>query len=116
MTLTRPDGTQPKRMPITITAEHGTFVVKPGVIEAEEGDRLVFEYDGALGGSLFFPVPGIFAQQVIDLVPGKPWRAEVLVGYVAYQTRFAYAVYSRDADDFAVANSPPRMIINPPSR
>ena len=27
-----------------------------------------------------------------------------------------WSVYSRDADDFAVANSPPRMIINPPSR
>jgi hypothetical protein len=103
-------------MPVTITAEHGTFVVTPGVIEAEEGDLLVFEYDGVLGGALFFPVPGIFAQQVVDMVPGKPWRAEVRVGHVEYQVRFAYAVYSRDVDDFAVANSPPRMIINPPSR
>jgi hypothetical protein len=106
----------PKRKPVTITDEHGTFVVTPGVIEAKGGDLLVFEYAGTRGATLFFPLPGIFAERVVEMAPGRPWRAEVQVGNVASRVRFAYAVYSRDADDFAVANSPPRMIIDPPSK
>jgi len=77
----------------------------------KQGQEVIVRYPGREGATLLFPRAGVFSCRVFDLEPGEPHEIRLKVRNDAPLGEFAYAIYSADNDDFAVAASPPRMII-----
>lgn len=90
------------------------WIVPKIPLRARGGDQIEFLYPGKKA-TLFFPVEGVFEEQIVHFEPGSPSRAVVnVLREGVFPKEFAYAIYLRDEDTFVEAASPPRMIIDPP--
>ena len=91
------------------------------------GETFDITIDCQMGFSVYLPYPGFFAKQEWEAQPvpqgettGPPayqwWRVRMTrnkgKNYSAIR-KMAYCVYSKDLDNFAVGNSPPKMTLEP---
>lgn len=101
------------------------FKVDQAIVEVAMGQVLDIEIECNNGFSVFVPFPGIFNQvagsdQVFNATPvpksKDTWQVSIERLNRANphpEKDFAYGIYIKEDDDFAVAASPPRMNINP---
>ncbi|MBU2502329.1 hypothetical protein KJ682_13435 [bacterium] len=116
---------QPKTEPVPVkvteirTEDGLVYQVQPPEVHVQPGQTINFRYVGEAGATLFIPISGVFPQRVYDFTRETTgFSLSVTVGkkVPAGVSSFAFGLYSRDKDDFAIGNSPPRMIIDPPDK
>ena len=91
--------------------------VDPPILHVRPEQQVTFAYEGEAGASLFIPFAGVFEDRVFDFIldDGRFSLTLQVAKTPPREVReFAYGLYSRDLDDFAIGNSPPRMIIDDP--
>lgn len=92
--------------------------VRPKVLRLVRGHEVVFRHGGAEGGVVFVPHPEIFEEEGYVHPLAKTTEGFMLTLHVRedaprVEGEFDYAVFSNDLQRFGVANSPPRMILDP---
>ena len=107
---------QPEIKTVKMVLDEKTLTVSKEHLVLYRGQDVIFEYPGEKGAVLFFPVQRVFPCRAVDMEPGPVWRLKLTVRSDAPLGEFAYAIYSRDLDDYAVAASPPRIIITDPNK
>ena len=109
------------------TVPEVVFKVDPPVVNVKPGETFDILLDCESGFQVFVPYPEFFEKldteaQRVDpkTIPEKPrynwWRASMTRHQVENNTdikEMAYCVYSKDLDNFAVGNSPPKMTLKP---
>ena len=103
--------------PVTVTRKKGRekddpdfLQVKPAEITIHPGDELEFTFNDCRNPTIMIPVEGILTERIATDNSGTI-RMRVRVEPNLTQADFPYAIYSPDIRNFAVGNSPPRMIL-----
>jgi hypothetical protein len=103
-------------------------------IEVSQGDEVVIKVDCQEGFTVFFPNAGFFGDHLYqanddtswsdgeDPAENKWWGVSLKRTNMdnpnkaredGKKREAAYCIYSKDLDNFAVGNSPPKMILDP---
>jgi hypothetical protein len=108
------------------SSENVFKMTQPEVIVGP-GETFDITIDCQMGFSVYLPYPGFFAKQEWEAQPVPPedisgapkhqwWRVRLTRNkgdnYSSIR-KMAYCVYSKDLDNFAVGNSPPKMTLEP---
>jgi len=105
---------KPVKVVLATSNKERPFTVSEPRLVINPGDELEFIFEGCRNPTIMIPVSGVMQKRIAVPRADEPGviRMRVLDNPDMSHNTFAYAVYSTEIDDFAVGNSPPRMVLD----
>ena len=115
------EGYKPKNPENVYEVEISPITVAPGdpveiLIDCQKGFSVMIPYAGFFGGNFFDAKPNPSWAPKSPAPVDQWWGVRLertMLNNPHSDKKMAYCIYSKDLDNFAVANSPPKMDLNP---